>query len=79
MYPLTSRVSGMLVCPFIRKPFTIIFAHQRIIAIFARVEIVKAHELHPNAGGVHGLFVLSKPEMISVRQNNACNRNNSKK
>ncbi len=56
MYPLTSRVSGMRVCPFIRKPFVIIFVCQRIIAIFARVEIVKAHELHPNAGGVHGLF-----------------------
>ena len=46
----------MQVCPFICKPFSIIFAYQRIITIFARVEIVIAHELHPNAGGVHGLF-----------------------
>ena len=48
----------MPVCPFIYKPFTIIFAYQRIITIFARVEIVKAHELHPNAGGAHGLYYL---------------------
>ena len=64
MYPLTSRVSGMRVCPFIRKPFVIIFVCQIIIIIFARVEIVKAHELHPNTGGVHGLFVLSDKTRI---------------
>ena len=54
----------MLVCPFICKPFVIIFVCQRIIAIFARIEIVKPMSFIQMRVEFMGFFVLSDKTRI---------------